>query len=73
MKSHVVPAEEPFRLVAGIDFPPLHVKKRVLSVVALTKAAIASANVGGTGGGLGMSSRPWEVPAPSCTRVLDGI
>jgi hypothetical protein len=41
--------------------------------VALTKAAIASANVGGTGDGLGVSSQQWEVPAPSCARVLDGI
>jgi hypothetical protein len=39
----------------------------------LTKAAIASASVGGTGGGLGVSSQPREVPAPSCARVLDGI
>jgi uncharacterized protein YcsI (UPF0317 family) len=43
------------------------------STVALTKAAIASAKVGGTGGGLGVSSRPQEVPAPSCARVRDGI
>jgi hypothetical protein len=35
----------------------------VLSVVALIKAAIASANVGGTGGGFGVSSPPWVVPA----------
>jgi hypothetical protein len=48
-------------------------KKRVLSTVVLTKAAIASASVGGIGGGLGVSSRPREVPAPSCARVLDGI
>jgi hypothetical protein len=48
-------------------------KKRVLSAVALTKASIALANVGGTGGGLGVSSRPWEVPAASCARVRDGI
>ena len=48
-------------------------KKRVLSEVALTKAAIASANVGGTGGGFGVSSPPREVPAPSCAGVLDGI
>jgi hypothetical protein len=45
----------------------------VLSAVVVTKAAIASANVGGTGGGLGVSSLPWDVPAPSCTRVRDGI
>jgi hypothetical protein len=44
----------------------------VLSAVALTKAAKASAKVGGTGGGLGVASLPWEVPAPSCPRVLDG-
>jgi hypothetical protein len=48
-------------------------QKRVLSAIALTKAVIASASVGGTGGGLGVSSRPREVPAPSCARVLDGI
>ena len=24
-------------------------------------------------GGLGVSSLPWEVPAPSCARVRDGI
>jgi hypothetical protein len=45
----------------------------VLSAVALTKAAMASANVGGTGGGLGVASLPREVPAPSYARVLDGI
>jgi hypothetical protein len=45
----------------------------VLSVVALTKAAMASANVGGTGGGLGVASLPRQVPAPSCVRVLDDI
>jgi hypothetical protein len=39
----------------------------------LTKAAIASANVGGIGGGLGMSSRPRDIPALSFARVLDGI
>ena len=33
----------------------------------------ASASVGGTGGGLGVSSRPREVPALSCARVRDGI
>jgi hypothetical protein len=53
--------------------PAISCKKRVLSEVALTKAAIASANVGGTGGGFGVSSRPREVPAPSCAGVLDGI
>jgi hypothetical protein len=37
----------------------------VLSAVALTKAAIASASVGGTGGGFGVSSPPREVPALS--------
>jgi hypothetical protein len=31
-------------------------QKRVFSAKALTKAAIASAKVGGTGGGLGVSS-----------------
>jgi hypothetical protein len=45
----------------------------VLSAVALTKAVIASANVGGTGGGFGVASLPLEVPAPSCERVLEGI
>jgi hypothetical protein len=34
---------------------------------------MALANVGGTGGGLGVASLPREVPAPSCVRVLDGI
>jgi hypothetical protein len=38
-----------------------------------TRAAIASAKVGGTGGVLGVSSLPREVPAPSCARVRDGI
>jgi hypothetical protein len=47
--------------------------KQVLLAVALTKAAIALAKVGGTGGGLGVASLPREVPAPSCARVLDGI
>jgi hypothetical protein len=55
-KSHVVPVDKPFCLVAGFGFPPFRVKKRILSAVALTKAAIASANVGSTGGGLGVSS-----------------
>ena len=54
-------------------FPVISRKKRVLSAVALTKVAIASANVGGIGGGLGVSSRPRDVPALSCVRVLDGI
>jgi hypothetical protein len=45
----------------------------VLSAVALTKAAIASAKVRGTGGGLGVVSLPRAVPAPSCPRVLDDI
>jgi hypothetical protein len=45
----------------------------VLSAVAVTKAAIASASVGGTGGGFGESSWPRDVPAPSCERVRDGI
>jgi hypothetical protein len=31
------------------------------------------AKISGTGGGLGVSSRPREVPAPSCARVRDGI
>jgi hypothetical protein len=48
-------------------------RKRVLSAVALTRAAIASANVGGTGGRFGVSSPPREVPAPFWARVLDGI
>jgi hypothetical protein len=34
--------------------PAISRSKRVLSVVAMTKAAIASASVGGTGGGLGV-------------------
>jgi hypothetical protein len=42
-------------------------------VVAFTKAAIASASVGGTGGGFGVASLPREVLAPSCARVLEGI
>jgi hypothetical protein len=42
-------------------------------MVAFTKAAIASASVGGTGGGFGVDSLPLEVPAASCDRVLDGI
>jgi hypothetical protein len=45
----------------------------VLSAIALTKAAIASAKVGGTGGGLGVVSLPREVSAPSYPRVLDDI
>jgi hypothetical protein len=44
-----------------------------ITSVALTREAIASAKVGGTGGGLGVSSPPWDVPAPSCARVRDGI
>jgi hypothetical protein len=48
-------------------------QKRVLSAVTLTKAAIALAKVGGTGGGLGVSSPPRDVPAPSCARVQDDI
>jgi hypothetical protein len=72
-KFHGVTADKPLCLATEIDVPPFHAKKRVLSAVALTKAAIASANVGGTGGGLGVSSRPREVPALSCARVLDGI
>jgi hypothetical protein len=54
-------------------FPAISRKKRVLSEVTLTKAAIASANVGGTGGKFGVSSPPQEVPALSWARVLDGI
>jgi hypothetical protein len=38
-------------------------------VVALRRTAIASAREGGAGGGLGMSSPPWEGPAPSNPRV----
>jgi hypothetical protein len=45
----------------------------VLSAVMVTKAAIASASVGGTDGGFGVSSWPRDVPAPSCARVRDGI
>jgi hypothetical protein len=45
----------------------------VSSAVALTKAVIALASVGGIGGGLGVSSSSWEVPAPSRARVRDGI
>jgi hypothetical protein len=45
----------------------------VLSAVAVTKAAIASASVDGTGGGFGVSFWPRDVPAPSCARVQDGI
>jgi hypothetical protein len=45
----------------------------VLSAVTVTKAAIASVSVGGTGGGFGVSSWPRDVPAPSCARVRDGI
>jgi hypothetical protein len=48
-------------------------RKWVLSAVALTKAAMTSASVGGTGGGVGVGSLPREVPAPSCARVLDDI
>jgi hypothetical protein len=44
----------------------------VLLVVAVTKAAIASASVGGNGGGFGVSSWPRDVLAPSCARVPDG-
>jgi hypothetical protein len=35
--------------------------KRVLSAVAFTKAVMASASVGGTGGGFGVASLPREV------------
>jgi hypothetical protein len=45
----------------------------VLLAVAVTKAAIASASVGGTGGGFGASSWPRDVLALSCERVRDGI
>jgi hypothetical protein len=45
----------------------------VLSAVAFTKAAIASARVGGTGGRFGVDSLPLERPAASWDRVLDGI
>jgi hypothetical protein len=48
-------------------------QKMVLSTVAFTKAAIASASVGGTGGGFGVASLPREVLASSCARVLEGI
>jgi hypothetical protein len=55
MKFHGVPVDKPSRLVAEVDVPPFHVGSG-LSAVAVTKAAIASANVGGIGGGLGVSS-----------------
>jgi len=42
-------------------------------VVALRRTPIASAREGGAGGGLGMSSPPWEGPAPSDPRVRIGI
>jgi hypothetical protein len=45
----------------------------VLSAVAFTKAVMASASVGGIGGGFGVDSLPLEVPAASYDRVLDGI
>jgi hypothetical protein len=45
----------------------------VLSAVAVTKVAIASASVGGTGGGFGASSWPRGVPTLSCARVRDDI
>jgi hypothetical protein len=73
MKFHGVLADKLYRLAADIAVPTILRRKRVLSAVALTKAAIASAKVGGTGGGLGVVSLPWEVPAPSCPRVLDDI
>ena len=47
-------------------YAAISLRKRVLSAVAFTKAAIASANVGGTGGGFGVTSLPLEVPAASC-------
>jgi len=47
--------------------------RRALSVVALRRTAIASAREGGAGGGLGMSSPPWEGPAPSDPWVRIGI
>jgi len=49
------------------------VHKQALSVVARRRTAIALAREGGAGGGLGMSSPPWEGPAPSDPRVRIGI
>jgi hypothetical protein len=72
MKFHGVPVDKPSRLVAEVDVPPFHVGSG-LSAVAVTKAAIASANVGGIGGGLGVSSWPRGILAPSCAWVRDGI
>jgi hypothetical protein len=69
--SHRGLADMPARLVVGVvDLPSpagsaISRRKRVLSVVAFTKAAMASASVGGTGGGFGVASLPREVPAPS--------
>jgi hypothetical protein len=37
----------------------------VLSAVAFTKASMASASIGGTGGGFGVAFLPLEVPAAS--------
>jgi hypothetical protein len=73
MKFRGVLADKLARLAVAFIVPPFSTEKRVLSVVALTKAAMASANVGGTGGGLGVASLPGEVPTPSCARVLDDI
>jgi hypothetical protein len=71
--------EELSRPAAETGYPPFHAKSGYylqshwprLSLPKL--AAIASTNVGGTGGGLGVPSRPREVLAPSCARVRDGI
>jgi hypothetical protein len=72
-RFHGGPVDNPARLVVETVDPPSLSKKRVLSAVAFTKAAIASASVGGTGGGFGVDSLPLEVPAASCDRVLDDI
>jgi NAD-dependent oxidoreductase involved in siderophore biosynthesis len=73
MKFRGVLADMLSRLAVAFAVPPFPAESGVLSTVALTKAAIASAKVGGTGGELGVASLPREVPAPSCPRVLDDI
>jgi len=42
-------------------------------VVALRRTAMVSAKEGGAGGGLGIPSPPWEVPALSDPQVRSGI
>jgi hypothetical protein len=59
---HVVLEGELCLRAVGIGCPPFRAKKCVLSAVALTRTAIASANVGGTGGGLGVSITPQVLP-----------